>query len=177
MTELCFAGLSDVAIDQREFKRSAASDTPSYAIDTLLELRQEIPNLAFVVGADQLEKLHTWHRFPELLSVSNWIALARQPDGEKVARETLAQWEGSGILRREVASERGLGDWSTPSGTRLRLCPTPAQPLSSREVRETLARETSPQVLEKALESQLQPQVLSYLMEHRLYGMKQHGIQ
>ena len=51
---------------------------------------------AFVIGADQLLKLPTWHRFPELLGLAQWIVLARKPDGETRAREALRALAGVG---------------------------------------------------------------------------------
>lgn len=165
MAELNFTGLADVAINRRELERAAQTGKPSYTIETILELKRQDPQLAFVVGTDQLAQLHTWHRFRELLASCHWIVLSRRPDGEALAQPILREWEASGILKRE-------GDeWSTSPTTRLKLVPTPAQALASKDIREKIARESNAKELARQLREWLQPDVLAYLMEHRIYGM------
>jgi nicotinate-nucleotide adenylyltransferase len=174
MASLAFNGLSDVKVDDRELKQSLlAGYKPSYTIETLLELKREIPDLAFVLGADQLAQLHTWHRFQEILAVSHWIVLARQPNGEKVATKTLNEWELSSRIRRG----RDSAEWLTSSGTRIRLVSTQAQAVSSSEVREEIGRETQSEALLGYLNTRLSPIVLSYLMEHRIYGIHRPPVQ
>jgi len=58
MAALAFADVPRVQIDAREVHR----DGPTYTIDTLRELRGELPGarLLLVIGADQAEALHTW---------------------------------------------------------------------------------------------------------------------
>jgi nicotinate-nucleotide adenylyltransferase len=176
MTELNFSGLDRVQVDYRELKRSQISGKPSFSIDTLMELRQAIPEIAFVVGADQLSLLHTWHRFPELLSTSHWIVLARQPLGEKTAMETIRSWLSSGLLKapsaRRASSPRTGNHWETAGKTALTLVPTPARELSSTRIREEIGRETDPAKLQAALQKSLFPDVLAYLMKHRIYGIE-----
>lgn len=168
MTELCLedlAGPMDVKIDLREIEKAERNGKPTYTIDTLLELKRGIPQLAFVTGAEQLAQLHVWHRFPEVLEVAHWLILARRPDGEATAMRTLQQWESSGLIRREA------GEWVTSGRTRIKLVATPAPDLSSSTIREEIARSTDPAKLAATLEKQLHPAVLAYLMEHRIYGM------
>lgn len=164
MTELAFSGLDDVRIDRREIDRSLVTQKPSYSIDTILEMKREHPNLAFVAGADQLAQLHAWHRFRELLTACHWIILARQPDGEKLAHETLAHWQASGLIRP---------DGSTSPTTELKVVTTDAPELSSAEIRQEIARQTDPEKLLSRLNHWLNSDVLSYLMVHRIYGMPQ----
>jgi nicotinate-nucleotide adenylyltransferase len=166
MAELGFAGIADVQIDGRELERSKRTGKPSFSIDTLQELRQENTKLAFVVGADQLALLQTWHRFGDLLPISHWIVLARKPNGEELAMKTLNEWEASGLIRREGS------EWVTSSATRLKLVPTDAQAIASSEIRERIATETDPKRLLPALQGWLKHEVLLYLMEHRIYGMR-----
>ena len=151
-----------VEIDLCEIERAEANPGAlTFSFDTLSELRRVIPKLAFVIGTDQLERLPTWHRFPEVLGLSHWIVLARKGgDPEGAWRQTLAQWQGSGLVRAE-----GNGVWRVRSSdTIIQSVPTPAPALSSTWIRESLARSGNPP------EGSIPPDVHTYLMKHRLYG-------
>lgn len=162
MARLAFGGLADVQVDTREIDR-AQSGRPSYSYDTIQELRRDGGTLAFVIGTDQLEALHTWHRFPDLLGICHWIVLERKPGGDQQARRVLSQWEGSGICQAA-----GPGYWSLRGSeglkTVLHLVPTPAPALSATDVRKELQRTG------KAPAGALPQPVDEYLKTHRLYG-------
>lgn len=52
----------------------------TYAVDTVADVRAEYDEeveLYFVIGADSLENLHTWHRVEELCKAVRFIALNR----------------------------------------------------------------------------------------------------
>jgi nicotinate-nucleotide adenylyltransferase len=164
MARLCFALLAPgapafpgpVELDLREIERSK-NGQPTYTFDTLRELGRELPELAFVLGTDQVEKFPTWHRFDELLSLSHWIVLERQGQGD--AHRWRQVLEGSGLV------EPASGGWRVrSSGTRIVVVPTRAPALSSTEIRESLARSGNPP------EGSILPEVHAYLMKHRLYG-------
>jgi nicotinate-nucleotide adenylyltransferase len=172
MTQLGFKGLQDIEIDSCEISRvQANASAPTYTIDTILELKRNHPELAFVIGADQLAQLHSWHRFRELLSACHWIVLARRPDGEELAGQVLRQWEASGLIR-----EGRIRNASGSETTLIKLFPTDAPALASADIRKEIARQADPQELLQRLESWLLPEVLGYLMEHRIYGMTAHPI-
>lgn len=61
--------------DPMELERSS----PSYAIDTMEVLRQREPDAEFfyLVGEDNVALLHTWHRFPDLAKLVQFIVLDR----------------------------------------------------------------------------------------------------
>jgi nicotinate-nucleotide adenylyltransferase len=165
MVERCFEGASGVRIDLREIERGEARpDAPTYSYDTLSELGREIParRLAFVIGADQLAQLPTWHRFPEVLGLSHWIVLARRPQGESLAYSALKDLGSSGKLGREI----GPNCWQLAgtSHTCLQLVSTEARELSSTGIREAIARTGKPP------EGALPEAVSAYLKLHRLYG-------
>ena len=77
MLELAFRDwVVPVKIDQQEIQREG----PSYAVDTLLALRNELgedTSLAWVIGADQLANLHTWHQWQRLFSLAHLCIAAR----------------------------------------------------------------------------------------------------
>jgi len=53
---------------------------PTYAVDTVADVRAEYDRkveLYFIIGADSLANLHTWHRVEELCKAVRFIALNR----------------------------------------------------------------------------------------------------
>src|SRR5690606_25978442 len=68
---------------------------PSYAIDTVLALReQEGPGteICYLIGQDNLPALHTWHRYAELETLVTFVILARPGCGPlPVDRPTLGR--------------------------------------------------------------------------------------
>jgi nicotinate-nucleotide adenylyltransferase len=66
---------SNFAIDPMEIERPP----PSYAIDTVEALRQRKPGAEFfyLIGEDNIARLSTWHRFPELAKLVQFAVLDR----------------------------------------------------------------------------------------------------
>lgn len=60
-------------------------DGPSYAIDTVGEISAAFPRarLSWLIGADQLARLHEWERWNELKRLVKFILLQRGPDALK----------------------------------------------------------------------------------------------
>lgn len=122
-----------------EFDRPGAS----YTIDTIRSLQARHPETTFVfiVGADTLAELHTWHQPVELLSRIRFVTLARpgyEPDAARIRLP--APWP-----------ERLLADVRT------------GHPLdvSSSHIRARLAAGQSVSLVPAA--------VLHYIQEHHLY--------
>jgi nicotinate-nucleotide adenylyltransferase len=154
-----------VEIDLRELARAKAQpNIPSYTYDTLLELKQEFMNsIAFVIGADQLAQLPTWHRFPEILSLSHWIVLERMPNGSDTARATLRDWKEGGLIR--ATQESSTWQISQSPHRVITVCPTQASALTSTEIRESIA-------LHREIPTHsLLPEVFNYLKANKLYGI------
>ena len=154
MARLAFESIDRVTVDPLEIERSG----PSYTIDSLPVLKREYGPLAFIIGTDQLEGLHLWNRFPEILGLCHWIVLERRPIGLQ-AGKTLQKWAGAGFIR--PLSEKL---WVLESGCFLRIQPTPARALSSTLIRETIAKTGKP------FESSLSHEILMYLKTRRIYG-------
>lgn len=168
MARLNFSGTpsdpypAEVTIHPIELERAQANPgRPSYTFDTLRELKSELPEIAFVIGTDQLAKLSTWHRFPELLGLCHWIVLERKLQHLEIASKTLQKWASGGLIRQK--NER---QWITRFGTLLQIVPTEAPGISSTAVRETLTKTGEPP------ENSLLPEVLAYLKLHRIYGTR-----
>ena len=74
MCRLATAGDALFDVDGRELERSG----PSYTIDTVGELRREgVPRPAWLIGADQLLALPSWHRAAALLTDARLVVMAR----------------------------------------------------------------------------------------------------
>jgi nicotinate-nucleotide adenylyltransferase len=169
MTRRCFAPhlfAGPVSVDLRELKllkaQTGAPD-PSYTFNTLQDIRREIQDVAFVIGTDQLEKLPTWYRFPELLELCHWIVLLRKPNhNDGKAHKILSEWSASGLLSHISDTQ-----WATQSGKfSLKIAETDAPELSSTQIREAIARTGLPP------ENSLPSEVISYLKLRGIYGTK-----
>jgi nicotinate-nucleotide adenylyltransferase len=77
MLELAIVGRAGWSVDRRELERAA----PSYTIDTLKSLRDELgplPTLTWLIGSDQYANLHTWKHWQRLFDFANF-AVAQRP--------------------------------------------------------------------------------------------------
>ena len=164
MAKICFTqswGDSyppEVEFDFRELSRTGKS----FTFDTLQELRTQVPELAFVIGADQLLDLKRWHRFPEILGLCHWLVLERKPNGQELSQGVLKDWESSGIARKQSPDL-----WQITAGGSsmwLKTVPTDAPSISSTAIREAIS--LTGEVPGKAL---YEP-VSRYLYDHALYG-------
>jgi len=78
MTRLAIAGEELFDVSDVELRRQP----PSYTFDTLMQLRQEHGldvQLYWIIGADMLEDLPTWHRASEVVEMATIVTLARPP--------------------------------------------------------------------------------------------------
>ncbi len=106
MLELAIAGDDLFHICELELARSG----PSYTIDTLTALAREAgedAELYWIIGADMLPDLPSWHRASEVLDLANILVAVRSPWHERL-EEVFASLGGSftgaqiGRLRRGV---------------------------------------------------------------------------
>ena len=66
---------------------------PSYAIDTVRQLQAELGSdaeLFFIVGADSVGEILTWHRGTELFELCRFVALSRPDFSLEAARRELS---------------------------------------------------------------------------------------
>lgn len=76
MVRLATANVAGLQVDDRELRREG----PSWTIDTLLSLRQELPagtQLFFILGQDAFCGLPGWHRWQEILQHCHLLVLQR----------------------------------------------------------------------------------------------------
>ena len=83
MLRAAIAGEERFAVDPCELERPG----PSFTVDTLLDVRRRLPAgtaLFYLIGEDNVPKLHTWHRAGELTSLATFVVFRRTdlPDAE-----------------------------------------------------------------------------------------------
>ena len=75
MVRAAIAGEAQFDVDDLELGRKG----PSYAIDTVLEMRRRHPDadLFYLIGEDNVAELHTWRRAAELQTLAQFVVLSR----------------------------------------------------------------------------------------------------
>lgn len=136
LLELAIEGEPGLHVDRRELHRAG----PSYTFDTLAELRAELgaaAPLAWLIGADSLLQLHTWHRWRELFDLAHVVAVQRpgaEVDAVRLRAEAPAVLEEIG--QRWLPPE-ALAD--SPHGGFALLPLAELRPESSTELRRRIA--------------------------------------
>ncbi|MBE8595520.1 nicotinate-nucleotide adenylyltransferase [Xenorhabdus sp. BG5] len=78
-------------VDTRELERQA----PSYTVETLKSFRQEIGEqhpLAFIIGQDSLQTIHTWHKWEELLDICHLLVCSRPGYQSQLSAPGMQSW-------------------------------------------------------------------------------------
>jgi nicotinate-nucleotide adenylyltransferase len=77
MAVLATEPYDDMFVDPRELERGAVS----YTVDTLRELRRDYPGDTFdwIIGDDNLEKLHEWKEIDAIMELARFVVLTRSP--------------------------------------------------------------------------------------------------
>lgn len=159
MLDLAIVNQPRMAVDRRELGRSG----PSYTIDTLGELRAELGDaapIAWLIGADSLLQLASWHRWRELFERAHIVAVQR-PGAEvdaallrSCAPEVLAEIDQR-WMPPSALGEAAHGGFA--------LLPMPAlRPESSTEVRRRIKTGTPWQ-------DWVPSPVAAYIVRHGLY--------
>ena len=158
MLELARREFPDLAVDTREIARAGKS----YTVRTLESLRAEDAKrpLAWIVGADALLGLPTWHRWRELFALAHLIVVGRPGVDLEGAMPAALRREWRARLSADPAALR-----ARPAGAIYRHDVTP-QPISSTAIRAELAR--GPTGL-AAVRGLLPRDVLTYIARNGLY--------
>ncbi|MBB3277519.1 MULTISPECIES: nicotinate-nucleotide adenylyltransferase [Pseudoxanthomonas] len=160
MLELAIDGEVGLHVDRRELRRALRQpERRSYTVDTLRELRGELgarTPIAWLVGADSLVGLPTWHEWRDLFELAHFVVAERPGsplDGElpvELAATIAGRWTtDAGDLR------------ASPAG-RIHRLHQPLQPESASDVRRRIA-EGWP------WEDLVPPAVSAYIADERLY--------
>jgi nicotinate-nucleotide adenylyltransferase len=153
MVKLAIEG-SDLQVDDCELQR----DVPSYSIDTLQQLRQQLGqqvSLMWVMGADAFARFDSWHRWTEFLSLAHIVIMARP--GEPLP--TVGPL--AGLLAEHRADSREL--LQQHSAGLIRCETLTPYPISATAIRQAL-------VNQQAVDELLPAAVLHYIQQHQLYA-------
>jgi nicotinate-nucleotide adenylyltransferase len=158
MVELAIADEPALQIERCELERTGAS----YTIDTLRELRARYGTdtaLVLVIGADQMERLDTWHEWRALLDHAH-LGVARRNDAVLVlSRELQAYYNDHWVP---------AGEWrNQPAGNVIEV-DMPPHDASATEVRGLLAS-PSGAGRDTRLAQIVPAPVLDYIRAHHLY--------
>jgi nicotinate-nucleotide adenylyltransferase len=156
MLELAFRDARCKAVlDLQEIER----DRPTYTVDTLRALRAELgpqASIVFLMGADQLQRLDTWHEWRALFELAN-LGVAARP-GFELAHEALPEAVAL-ELKPRLASPEQLR--AAPAG-RVCIAHALAVDISATEVRKAIRAGLDANAL-------VDPLVLDYIQQHNLY--------
>jgi len=124
-------------VDEREIKRG----TPSYTVDTLTELRRELPRDALVLlaGMDAFLGFPGWHQWRKIFDYAH-VIVAHRPGWVLQSGGELAEM----IRERRAMSAAEL--WSAPIG-RILLQPVTQLEISSTRVRASITAGGDPRYL------------------------------
>ena len=158
MIKLAIADAPYFAVDDRELQREG----PSYTADTLDELEREslaagsggsAEQFTLLIGADQLAKLHTWHRIKDILAESETrgLAILGRP-GDHAVDDALTEFAGH--LGLPVADRLAKA-----------ILATPLIDISATDIRERIGRNLPIDYL-------VPPSVAAYIRDHHLYGSR-----
>jgi nicotinate-nucleotide adenylyltransferase len=144
-----------VSIDLQEIRRH----TVTYTIDTLKAIRAELGPLAsivFLIGADQLQHLDTWHDWQQLFEYAHICAASRP--GFATDASNIPEPVNREFSRRAATPEQIRG---SPCGMTY-LAKDLSVGISATEIRTALQHGGRSELLAP-------PQVLDYIESHHLY--------
>ncbi|WP_338766525.1 nicotinate (nicotinamide) nucleotide adenylyltransferase [Massilia sp. METH4] len=147
-----------VVIDRQEIDRGR----PTYTVETLRALRGELgpeTALCFLMGADQLQRLHTWHAWRDLFALAHLCVAARpgfRLDGPDIPVEVAAEFGARLVPAQRLCSR--------PAGNTC-IAPDLAVDISSTQIREALAAGN----FQHDSGSPIPARVLDYIEQHNLY--------
>lgn len=155
MLQLALQGSEAMRIDERELQRSG----PSYMVDTLRSLREEVGRrpLVLLLGLDAFLGLPTWHRWPAIIELAH-VAVATRPGWNSAQ---LQQYAELAQLWRDRHSDDVASLRHSPAG-RIVLSEVTPLDISATKIRAALRQRRSPRFL-------LPDSVLDYIERNRLY--------
>lgn len=142
-------------VDDRELHR----DGPSYSVDTLLDLREELPDrsLCLIVGMDAFLGLPKWHRWQQVMQLAH-VIVAHRPGW---------QVPDAGALG-ELLKQRGtvqVEDLHTARAGRIYVHAVTQLEISSTALRRLICRGGDPRFL-------IPDSVRAYMREHHCYPLE-----
>ena len=149
MAVLATLDAGDVWVSTWELER----DTVSYTVDTLQHFRAGFPDatLDWIIGDDNLAKLHEWRSLDRIFDLANFVVLAR----------------GGAALPEHLAGRAATAE-SRPRNGAIVLAANATVPISATEIRRRV-RESEP------IDTLVDPRVSRYIHHYRLYRCATKG--
>ncbi|HVE43965.1 MAG TPA: nicotinate-nucleotide adenylyltransferase [Gammaproteobacteria bacterium] len=153
MLKAAIAGEPALYADDREIRRQ----TPSYTIDTLVELRKELPNtpLCLLLGLDTFLEFITWERASDILKFAH-LVVAHRPQYTLPETGPLVEFVNAHLITKEAISQ-------TLAGGIFFAAPITALEISASEIRRQINMGCNPRYL-------LPDPVYHYITQHHIYG-------
>jgi nicotinate-nucleotide adenylyltransferase len=154
MVKLAIVDHPTFEIDTRELERAG----PSYTIDSLISLRQELGkkvSICWLIGSDAFARLNTWHRWNELLDYCHFVVVKR-PHSQGLT------WNAEIQSLVELHQTNNLNSLKNLDSGKILIQEIAALDISSTEIRENIAS--------KSNVSDVMPRsVINYIQQHQLY--------
>lgn len=154
MVKCAVAGEPALVADDREIRRKG----PTYTIDTLIELHQEMPTtpLCIIVGIDAFLGLESWHRWREIFDYAH-IIVAHRPHYHLPPAGTITN-----LLKERLQNDISYVHNNLAGGILLR--PITALEISATDIRKQIAMGRNPRYL-------LPDAVYDYIKHHGIYSI------
>lgn len=161
MTALAVNGIDGLLANDLELTTPGRSFTS----DTLVRFSQsadlEASQIFFITGADAFAEIATWHRYPEVLDLANFIVVSRPGFPSEGLRDRLPEL---GARMQTVSALPPAASSQRPEAkTRIFLVDAPTPDVSSTDIRTRLAEGRSIQGL-------VPDTVERHIAQHRLYS-------
>jgi nicotinate-nucleotide adenylyltransferase len=115
MVRLAIADNAQFVLDKRELDRAQTEHSPSYSIDTLISLRNELgaqAAICLLMGHDAFLGLASWHRWQELLDYCHIVVASRPgapPNTESMPAPLADVWNQSSTTQISDLSDKAAG--------------------------------------------------------------------
>jgi nicotinate-nucleotide adenylyltransferase len=161
MSALAVNGVDGLAVSDLEL----CAPGPSYTADTLTRFRESSglssSQIFFITGADAFAEIATWHRYPEVLDLANFVVVSRPGFPAETMRERLSSLAD----RMFTIRDSGLGIRDSAPGTRdssIFLVNAATPDVSSTELRRRIA-------MGESLDGLVPAAVERHIVQHGLY--------
>jgi len=115
MVKALVEGCTGISADDREIRRGG----PTYTVDTLEEIHAESPGteIFLIMGADTAERIHSWHRAPDVVRLST-IAIVNRDNSSTNNPEFLRDAQVVHVSMESIAvSSSGIRDVVAKGGS------------------------------------------------------------
>jgi len=168
MLEAALAGAGDYNKKNKKFEISlleAERASPSYTVDTLLELKKRLgaQHYYFIIGADSLLELHLWYRYQEIPDLTDFIVVARPGISIQEINRAVGRLPGPFIL------DESQQQWRRRDGAEIVYLADVCKSISSSTIRRQLAQGQRPDTVDR--------RALDYIFDHKLYQSDNSGKQ